>query len=68
MGGKALNVGYAPEVVDSDYQYQKEQVKSFTRLFSAQNQFFIVVIIISLLVFGSLLVVGYRMYRRKYLK
>ncbi|MEK5240287.1 hypothetical protein NST99_32060 [Paenibacillus sp. FSL L8-0470] len=68
MGGKALNVGYAPEVVDSDYQYQKEQVKSFTRLFSAQNQFFIVVIIISLLVFGSLLIIGYRMYRRKYLK
>ncbi|WP_280767958.1 hypothetical protein [Paenibacillus sp. PastH-2] len=68
VNGEALNVDYVPEVVSSDFQYKEEQYQSFRGLFSVQNQFFIVVIIIALLFFGGLLTVGYRLYRRKYLK
>lgn len=68
VNGKELNVDYVPEAVDNDYRYKEAQVKSFTRLFSVQNQFFIVVIIAALLLFGGLLIIGYRLYRRKFLK
>ncbi|KUP25837.1 hypothetical protein [Paenibacillus sp. DMB5] len=68
VNGEALNVDYVPEAVSSDFQYKEEQYQSFRGLFSIQNQFFIVVIIIALLFFGGLLTVGYRLYRRKYLK
>ncbi|MNC81698.1 hypothetical protein D3C87_2106470 [compost metagenome] len=68
MNGAPLNVGYAPETVSSDYQYKEEQVRSFTKLFSVQSKFFIIVIIVALLLFGGLMAVGYRLYRKKYLK
>lgn len=68
INGQSLSLDYVPETVDSDYQYTEEQQKSFTRLFQIQNQFFIVVIMISLLLFGGLLMIGYRLYRRKFLK
>lgn len=68
INGQALSLDYVPEVVDSSYQYTEEQEKSFTRLFHIQNQFFIVVIIISLLLFGGLMMIGYRLYRKKFLK
>ncbi|WNS42449.1 hypothetical protein [Paenibacillus sp. MMS20-IR301] len=68
VGAAALNVDYIPQAVAGDYEYQEEQATSFNRLFSVQNQFFIIVILIALLLFGGLLTVGYRLYRRKYLK
>ncbi|MBT2290180.1 hypothetical protein J7E73_13710 [Paenibacillus albidus] len=69
LNGQHLNVDYsARNQVSDDYQYTEEQQKSFTKLFNVQNQFFIVVIIICLLFFGGLLIIGYRMYRKKYLK
>ncbi|MNO41420.1 hypothetical protein D3C76_315940 [compost metagenome] len=68
VNGAPLNVGYAPETVSSDYQYKEEQVRSFTKLFSVQSKFFIIVIIVALLLFGGLMAVGYRLYRKKYLK
>lgn len=68
INGQQLNLDYTPETVNSDYQYAEEQKKSFTKLFNIQNQFFIIVIIISLLLFGGLLIIGYRLYRKKYLK
>ncbi|AIQ71547.1 hypothetical protein [Paenibacillus graminis] len=68
VNGAPLNVGYAPEAVSSDYQYKEEQVRSFTKLFSVQSKFFIIVIIVALLLFGALMTVGYRLYRKKYLK
>ena len=68
INGQQLNLDYIPETVDSDYQYAEEQKKSFTKLFNIQNQFFIVVIMISLLLFGGLFIIGYRLYRQKYLK
>lgn len=68
INGEAVNTDYVPKTVSGDYQYQEEQFQSFTRLFSVQNQFFIVVIIIALLFFGALLLIGRRLYRKKYLK
>ncbi|WP_342563518.1 hypothetical protein NST84_29290 [Paenibacillus sp. FSL R7-0345] len=68
VDGEALNVDYVPEAVSGDFQYKEEQYQSFKGLFSVQNQFFIVVIFVALLFFGGLLTVGYRLYRRKYLK
>ncbi len=68
INGQELNIDYTPEVVNDDFQYTQEQKKSFTKLFNVQNQFFIVVILISLLFFGGLLIIGNRMYRKKYLK
>ncbi|KAI7278334.1 hypothetical protein KC345_g6025 [Hortaea werneckii] len=68
INGKELNVDYTPQAVASDYQYQEKQATSFNKLFSVQNQFFIIVILVALLLFGGLLTVGYRLYRRKYLK
>ncbi|WP_339318398.1 hypothetical protein [Paenibacillus sp. FSL R10-2734] len=68
INGQLLSLDYKPEAVDSNYQYKEEHKKSFTRLFDLENQFFIVVIMISLLLFGGLLIIGYRLYRKKYLK
>lgn len=68
INGQPLSLNYSPETVNSDYRYTEEQKKSFTTLFNIQNQFFIVVIMISLLLFGGLMIIGYRMYRKKYLK
>jgi uncharacterized protein YdaL len=68
INGQPLSLNYTPEMVNSDYQYTEEQKKSFTTLFNIQNQFFIVAIMISLLLFGGLMIIGYRLYRKKYLK
>ncbi|CAH1210416.1 hypothetical protein PAECIP111892_03487 [Paenibacillus auburnensis] len=68
VNGSTLNIDYVPEIVSSDYQYKEEQFKSFKTLFSVQSKFFIVVITVALLLFGGLLTVGYRLYRKKYLK
>ncbi|WP_379156643.1 hypothetical protein [Paenibacillus sp. sgz5001063] len=68
VNGVSLNIGYTPEAVSGDYQYKEAQVRSFTKLFSVQSKFFIVVIIIALLLFGGLMAIGYRLYRRKYFK
>ncbi|MEK3687825.1 hypothetical protein [Paenibacillus sp. FSL R10-2736] len=68
INGNNLNVDYTPQTVAADYQYQEKQATSFNRLFSVQNRFFIIVILIALLLFGGLLTIGYRLYRRKYLK
>ncbi|WP_238651395.1 hypothetical protein [Paenibacillus piscarius] len=67
VDGSLLGIDYQPQTVAGDYQYQEKQETSFNTLFSVQNQFFIVVILASLLFFGGLLAVGYRLYRRKYL-
>lgn len=68
VDGSPLGVDYQPQTVAGDYQYQEKQATSFNTLFSVQNQFFIIVILAALLLFGGLLAVGYRLYRRKYLR
>lgn len=67
MDGNTLDVDYTPQKVAVDFQYKEKQATSFNRLFSVQNQFFIIVILAALLLFGGLLTIGYRLYRRKYL-
>lgn len=66
INGQPLSLNFTPEQVSSDYRYTEEQKKSFTTLFNIQNQFFIVAILISLLLFGGLMIIGYRLYRKKY--
>ncbi len=66
INGQTLNVAYSPQAVDGNYQYQEEQKVSFAKLFSVQSAFFIVVIIFALLLFGALLLIGRRLYRKKY--
>ncbi|NQX46365.1 hypothetical protein HQN87_13570 [Paenibacillus tritici] len=68
VDGHTLDVDYIPKTVIDDYQYQEKQATSFNTLFSVQNQFFIVVILAALILFGGLLAIGYRLYRRKYLR
>ncbi|MFD1903371.1 hypothetical protein ACFTAO_45450 [Paenibacillus rhizoplanae] len=68
VDGNVLNVDYTPQTVIADYEYQEKQATSFNKLFSVQNQFFIIVILSALLLFGGLLTIGYRLYRRKYLR
>ncbi|MEK3790637.1 hypothetical protein MKX42_02610 [Paenibacillus sp. FSL R7-0204] len=67
VDGNTLDVDYTPRKVAVDFEYQEKQATSFNRLFSVQNQFFIIVIFAALLLFGGLLTIGYRLYRRKYL-
>lgn len=54
--------------VSSDYQYAQEAKQSLTKLFGVQNRIFIIIIIGSLMVFGVLMAIGFRLYRRKYMK
>ncbi|WP_379138933.1 hypothetical protein [Paenibacillus sp. sgz500958] len=68
INGQALTIQHAPGTVDDSYQYTAESPQSFARLFSVQNRFFIAVILLSLLLFGGLFSVGYRLHRKKYLK
>lgn len=68
VDGNRLGVDYRPSLITEDYEYEERQEESFTALFSLQNRIFIVVILVSLVVFGGLLLVGRRLYRRKYMK
>jgi uncharacterized protein YdaL len=52
--------------IDSDHTYVQEVKKSFTTLFSVQNNIFIVLILTTLLIFMVFLIIGYRMYKRKF--
>lgn len=54
--------------VTSEYTYVEEQEASLASLFTFQNKLFIVLIIIILIIFSVLLFIGYRMYRKKYIR
>ncbi|WP_248565383.1 hypothetical protein [Paenibacillus sp. L3-i20] len=51
-----------------DYEYREKETKSLEGLFKVQNNFYLIVIGVSLLLFSGLFVIGYRLYKRKYLK
>lgn len=68
INGETINLDYAPKMVSADYEYAQKQQQSFKRLFSIQNQIFVVLIIMSLLIFGVFIVIGNQLYKRKYLK
>ncbi|MNC15370.1 hypothetical protein D3C75_631840 [compost metagenome] len=53
---------------DENYSYVEREQASFTGFFRAQNQFFLTVVAGSLVVFSLFILVGRRLYRRKFLK
>ncbi|ANS76626.1 hypothetical protein AWM70_20275 [Paenibacillus yonginensis] len=68
LNGETLNPNYSGSKVSRDYEYVQHAKTSFRKLFQVQNTFFMVIIAFSLIVFGGLLLVGRRLYRRKFLK
>ncbi|MDQ6421576.1 hypothetical protein RB620_19295 [Paenibacillus sp. LHD-117] len=54
--------------VDLEYQYRDLGQRSFERLFTVQNYFYMTMIVASLVLFGVLMAVGYRLYKSKFLK
>ncbi|SFF00371.1 Uncharacterized protein YdaL [Paenibacillus algorifonticola] len=68
INGQALALNDAVRQVSSDYEYADKGTVSFSTLFNVQNKIFIIIIIVSLLIFGFLFMIGYRLYRRKYFK
>lgn len=66
--GERVGLQADREETSSDYVYKEQEEKSFETWFSVQNKIFIVIIFITLIVFSGFLIVGYRMYKRKYYK
>lgn len=52
--------------ISQAYEYREKEKKSFVALFNVQNQIFIVLILVSLLLFTILFIVGRALYKRKY--
>ena len=66
INGQAIALNNTIAEIDSDHAYVQEVKKSFTTLFSVQNNIFIVLILVTLLIFMVFLIIGYRMYKRKF--
>ncbi|MGO4494409.1 hypothetical protein AB4114_00665 [Paenibacillus sp. 2RAB27] len=66
INGQAIALNNAITEIDSDHTYVREVKKSFATLFSVQNNIFIVLILTTLLIFMVFLIIGYRMYKRKF--
>ncbi|OAB43360.1 hypothetical protein PGLA_08930 [Paenibacillus glacialis] len=67
LNGQDVDLNDAYKNIGSEYAYTVEQEKSFAKLFNIQNNVFIVLIVVTLLIFGFLFIIGYRLYIRKYL-
>lgn len=68
INGQHVDLNNAVKSISSDYTYRQEKEKSFTGLFNVQNKIFIIVILVTLLAFGIFLIIGHRLYKRKYFK
>ncbi|KRE93107.1 hypothetical protein ASG89_06270 [Paenibacillus sp. Soil766] len=68
INGQAIALNNKVAEIDSDHAYVQEVKKSFTTLFSVQNNIFIVLILTTLLIFMVFLIIGYRMYKRKFMQ
>lgn len=66
INGQPIALNNKLAEIDSDHTYVQEVKKSFTTLFSVQNNIFIVLILATLLIFMVFLIIGYRMYKRKF--
>ncbi|RIX47258.1 hypothetical protein D3P08_25435 [Paenibacillus nanensis] len=66
--GQAVNLNAAVSVVSADYEYREKEKESFKRFFTVQNNIYLVVIGIALLLFSGLFAAGFRLYRRKFKK
>jgi uncharacterized protein YdaL len=67
INGKAIILNNNFQEIDSEHTYVEETKASLTTLFSVQNKIFIILILSTLLVFMAFLIIGYRMYRRKFI-
>ncbi|WP_068615320.1 hypothetical protein [Paenibacillus tuaregi] len=68
LNGVSLGIQASHVETSSKYVYKQQGKKSFETWFTVQNQIFIVIIFITLFVFGGFLIIGYRMYKRKFYK
>lgn len=68
LNGVSMGIQASHVDTSSKYMYKQQGKKSFEIWFSVQNQIFIIIIFITLFVFGGFLIVGYRMYKRKFYK
>jgi uncharacterized protein YdaL len=66
INGQAVLLNNQMKEIDSDHAYVQEVKKSFTTLFSVQNNIFIVLILTTLLIFIAFLIIGYRLYKQKF--
>ncbi|TCZ75703.1 hypothetical protein E0485_16530 [Paenibacillus albiflavus] len=63
---QVIDLNEAPKIIETNYDYVEKQKQSFATLFNIQNKIFAILILISLVVFGFLLIIGARLYKRKY--
>lgn len=68
LNGSSAGIQAGHVETSSDYVYKHQGKKSFETWFTVQNKIFIVVIFVTLSVFFGFLIIGYRMYKRKFYK
>lgn len=68
INGHSVNLDPALQSVSSDFMYKPADKVSFTGLFNMQNKVLLVVIALINMAFIGFLIIGFRLYRRKYLK
>ncbi|MDT2242774.1 hypothetical protein P7H22_23985 [Paenibacillus larvae] len=68
INGHNVDLNNSVKSISSDYTYRQEEQKSFTALFNVQNKIFITFILMTLIAFGIFIIIGHRLYKRKYFK
>ncbi|AWB46462.1 hypothetical protein DCC85_21340 [Paenibacillus sp. CAA11] len=68
IDGQAVDLTGSTGRVTEDYAYTQKAVQSFSGLFRVQNYILVVIIATALVVFTLFLIIGYRLYKRKYYK
>lgn len=68
IDGQEINLNVTMADVSTDYAYKEKEKESLKWLFTVQNNFYLVVIGIALLLFSGLFAAGARLYRRKFRK
>lgn len=66
INGKNIAMNNNMANIDSEHTYVQEDKISLTTLFSIQNNILIGLILSTLLIFAAFLIIGYRLYRRKF--
>ncbi|MEK4251499.1 hypothetical protein [Paenibacillus sp. FSL W7-1287] len=68
INGEAAVLQEAYDSISSEYVYIEKQEESLKQLFTVQNRIFIVLIAVVLVIFFVFIMIGYRMYRKKYMR
>ncbi len=66
--GQNVDLNDVRKDISSEHSYVQQEEKSFSKLFNVQNTIFIIIIVLTLVIFGFLFIIGYRLYKRKYYK